>query len=157
MKTRSLLVLIAVISMGCSKEKPQPETTVAHTIPSKVQTMLSYCYSCHSPTAASHDEIIAPPMAAVKMRYMISFSDKESFVEAVSSWSINPDEKSALMRGAVNNFGVMPKAPFSKEDLKVLAAYVYENELPEPTWFREHEQQMHGSGGMGNGMGNGGQ
>lgn len=154
MKKLILIVAVATFFISCGKEKPKSEESFAEPVSATVETMLNYCYTCHNPNAASHDDLLAPPMAAVKMRYIRSFSEKDAFVEAVSSWSVNPEEKSALMRGAVNNYGVMPKAPFSKEDLEVLAAYLYDNELPEPEWFREHEQQMHGSRGMGRGRGN---
>ena len=39
------------------------------------------CYACHSVTTKSHDEIIAPPMVAVKRRYMKEYDSKEDFVK----------------------------------------------------------------------------
>ena len=108
------------------------------------------CYICHSVTSTSHDEIIAPPMAAIKMRYSRSYGTKESFVEAISNWAIDPKLENALMRGAVKQFNVMPTQTFKKEDLEKIASYMYENELEVPDWFAEHEKEMHGNrGGMG--------
>jgi hypothetical protein len=109
------------------------------------------CYICHSITSASHDEIIAPPMAAIKMRYSRTYRTKESFVEAITTWATDPKLENALMRGAVKQFNVMPKQVFKKEDLEKIALYIYENELEVPDWFAEHEKEMHGNrGGMGN-------
>lgn len=108
------------------------------------------CYICHSVTSKSHDEIIAPPMAAVKMRYSRIYKNKESFVEAISDWAIDPKAENALMRGAVKQFNVMPKQIFKKEDLEKIGLYIFENELEVPEWFAEHEKEMHGNrGGMG--------
>jgi hypothetical protein len=114
------------------------------------QLLKTQCYICHSVTSASHDEIIAPPMAVVKMRYSRTYRTKESFVEAISTWAIDPKLENALMRGAVKKFSVMPKQIFKKEDLEKIALYMYENEMEVPEWFAEHEKEMHGnSGGMG--------
>ena len=108
------------------------------------------CYICHSINSVSHDSIIAPPMAAVKMRYSRTYKTKESFVEAISDWAIDPKLENALMRGAVKQFNVMPKQVFKEEDLEKIASYIFENELEVPEWFAEHEKDMHGNnGGMG--------
>ena len=103
------------------------------------------CYICHSITSASHDEIIAPPMAAIKMRYSRTYRTEESFVEAITTWATDPILENALMRGAVKQFNVMPKQVFKKEDLEKIALYIYENELEVPDWFAEHEKEMHGN------------
>lgn len=116
------------------------------------QLMKKYCYSCHSPESSSHDAIIAPPMAAVKMRYSMAFPNEEDFVKAMVSWSMDPKENQSLMRGAVNRFKVMPKQPFEKAEIQTIASYIYQNELEEPHWFAAHEKEMHGRmGGMGPG------
>ena len=112
--------------------------------------MKTQCYICHSISSTSHEEIIAPPMAAIKMRYNRVYRTKESFVEAISDWAIDPKAENALMRGAVKQFNVMPKQIFKKNDLEKIALYMYENELEEPEWFEEHQKEMHGNGrGMG--------
>jgi len=51
-----------------------------------------HCYSCHSPESSSHDEIIAPPMAAVKMRYQMSYASQQEFVDAIVSWTMDPNQ-----------------------------------------------------------------
>ncbi len=111
------------------------------------------CYACHSVTSASHDEIIAPPMVAVKRRYKMNYTSKEAFVDAVVNWSKDPKEEKALMRGAVKQFKVMPTQVFKEEDLQKIAAYIYDNEIEKPEWFEVHFKEEHG--GEGNGMGQG--
>ena len=152
-----LLFLISGLFFSCN-EKKKDLTRIDSTKPVNqsnkesegYELMKTQCYICHSVTSESHDQIIAPPMAAVKMRYSRSYITKESFVEAVSTWAIDPKLENALMRGAVKEFNVMPKQIFKKEELEKIASYMYENELEAPEWFAEHEKEMHGQGrGMG--------
>jgi cytochrome c2 len=108
------------------------------------------CYACHSVITKSHNEIIAPPMIAVKKRYLMQYDTKESFVKAVVAYAIDPKAKNALMIGAVNQFKAMPKQAFKREDLKKIAAYIYDNKIETPVWFEDHFQQNHKNGhGMG--------
>ena len=106
-----------------------------------------HCYICHSPESSSHDEIIAPPMAAIKMRYKMSYENEKEFVEAIVEWTMNPKEENALMKGAVDRFKVMPKQLLEKNDMIQLAMYMYQNDLSEPSWFAAHQKEMHGKGG----------
>ena len=118
--------------------------------------MKQNCYACHSVTTKSHDDIIAPPMIAVKKRYLKEYNSKEDFVKAFVNYASNPKAKNSLMLGAVDKFKVMPKQSFAKDDLTKIAVYVYDNEIEVPEWFEDHFQQKHNSGkGMGKGMGKG--
>ncbi len=110
------------------------------------------CYACHSVITKSHNDIIAPPMVAVKNRYQKSFPTKEAFVKAVTTWVLDPKEENALMLGAVSQFKVMPKQPFKEEDVVKIAEYIYDNEIEQPEWFAKHFNTMHPNG-MGGGMG----
>lgn len=112
----------------------------------------SNCYACHSITSKSHDEIIAPPMVAVKRRYLKEYLSKEDFVNAIVNWSKNPNEETALMLGAVKRFKVMPKQAFNEDDLKKIAEYIYENEIEMPDWFENHFNQKHKGPAMRKGM-----
>ncbi len=114
--------------------------------------MKSKCYVCHSITTKSHDDIIAPPMVAVKRHYTNRYDNKKDFINAVVTWSVDPKEENSLMRGAVNRFKVMPKMGFVKEDMEKIANYMYDNELETPAWFGAHSKEMHGKGGKMKGM-----
>ena len=110
------------------------------------------CYSCHSITTKSHNEIIAPPMIAVKKRYSMSYDTKKDFVNAMVAYASNPKAENALMIGAVNKFKPMPKQNFNVADLTKIANYIYDNEIKTPKWFGAHFQQNH-TKGRGMGMG----
>ncbi len=101
------------------------------------------CYVCHNPAAKSHDDLLAPPLMAVKMRYSKQYTSKEEFIAAIVDWVQHPTEEKALMKGAVNKFKVMPPLPIEVEKIKKIAAYIYENDLEQPTWLPEHMQKMH--------------
>jgi cytochrome c2 len=104
------------------------------------------CYACHSVSTKSHDDIIAPPMIAVKKRYLMEFDTKDAFVKAIVAYASNPKTESALMTGAVNKFKVMPKQAFKREDLKKIATYIYENKIETPVWFEDHFRKNHKNG-----------
>jgi hypothetical protein len=101
------------------------------------------CYACHQVNSISHDEIIAPPLAAVKRRYLRSFPQRDDFVEAIVNWTLDPKEEKAMMYGAVKRFKVMPYQSFDKSEMLKIAGYIYDNDLEEPKWFEAHEAEMH--------------
>ncbi len=163
MKNNIIYFFLAVLLfVSCNESKKELSRVADNTLaindykqePSEIYTLLkNQCYACHSINSSSHDEIIAPPMVAIKRRYTRMYDNKEDFVDAVSKWALNPEKESAIMRGAVAQFNVMPKQVFKEEDLKKIAAYIYDNELEEPDWFSAHEKEMHGGKGRRMGMG----
>jgi cytochrome c1 len=158
------IILIQAILLfffvGCSEKKQDTSVKIAEAnISAQIQSdgytlLKNNCYACHSVTSKSHDEIIAPPMIAIKRRYKMNYNTKEEFVNAITNWALNPTKEHALMRGAVKQFNVMPKQPFIKDDLIKIADYMYDNELEKPEWFENHFNAQHPNG-MGKGMGKG--
>jgi len=178
MKNKNLKIISLVITVlslffiGCDEKKQRTDLISIDDIDtSQIQSegyilLKNNCYVCHSVTSKSHDEIIAPPMIAIKRRYKMSYGSKDEFIIAVSEWALNPTKENSLMRGAVMQFNVMPKHAFNKEDIEKIAEYIYDNELEKPEWFEQHFYDEHPKGmgkgmekgmekGMGKGMGNG--
>jgi len=106
----------------------------------------NYCYACHSVSTKSHDDIIAPPLVAIKRRYKSYYLTKEAFIDGISKWVSDPKEENALMRGAVSQFKVMPKLFYKASDIEKIAFYIYENELEKPVWFETHFNNEHPNG-----------
>jgi len=163
MKNIYIVILVPFFIVSCNKKSENKEsnldpiavneTTIDQ---SEGYTLFkNNCYVCHSVSSKSHDEIIAPPMVAIKRRYQKSYASKESFVEAVVSWSKDPKEENGLMRGAIEQFKVMPKQAFKEDDLQKIATYIYDNDIERPEWFEAHFKEEHGSNGMGQGKGQG--
>lgn len=158
MKTIKILLVITLATLtSCSNSKKDKNDSKEVAIISKedegYKLLQQNCYACHSVTSKSHDEIIAPPMVAIKRRYKMAYTTENEFVTAFTNWTLDPKEENALMFGAVQNFKVMPKQPFNKEEMVKIATYVFNNELEKPTWFENHFNEEHPNG-MGNGNGN---
>ncbi|EAR01843.1 DUF3365 domain-containing protein [Maribacter sp. HTCC2170] len=113
--------------------------------------METECYICHDATTPEESRI-APPMIAIKTRYTIANTSKEEFVEQMWDFVSDPTEEKAVMYGALSKFGVMPYQAFPEEKIKLIAEYMYDNEIAKPEWFEEHYRKEHGEG-QGQGMG----
>ena len=149
---RTLITIISVLFfMGCqtsekpnyakvTKEVPQQKDTTIKEHPGK-KLMETNCYVCHNPTE-NHENRIAPPMIAVKKHYITSKTTKEEFKVALQSWVENPTKEKAKMFGAVKRFGVMPKTPFPKKTIDLIADYMFDNDIDQPEWFDEHYKSM---------------
>lgn len=145
-----LLLSIALLSLSACKNSNEKENysdisqnkiinkTITHPGEKLLETK---CYVCHSPTANEKEGRIAPPMAAIKARYLKERYDKTEFIKHIQEFVANPTEDKALMYGAVKRFGVMPKQQFAKEDIKQIAEYVYDFKIAEPSWFEKHWQE----------------
>jgi hypothetical protein len=152
-----IITLLVLLFSSCNKQKNEnskteiSSTTEVENIES-LKLFQQKCYTCHSIITKSHDEIIAPPMAAVKRRYMKEYDSKDDFVKAVVAYASDPKAENALMIGAVDKFKAMPKQAFTKDDLTKIATYIYDNEIETPEWFEDHFQQNHKNRqGMGRG------
>lgn len=162
MKKEIIYLIIGVLMFVSCGQNKKDIVQLSKTVPdhsfsqeSDTYAMLNtQCYICHSISAVSHDALIAPPMVAVKKRYLRIYNTKEEFVNAFSKWALDPNENDAIMRGAVSQFNVMPKQIFKEEDVRKIATYIFENELERPKWFEEHEKEMHGGNGRGMKRGN---
>ncbi len=123
-------------------------TANGQTEPKGYQLLKTYCYVCHNPNATSHDQMLAPPMMMVKKHYKPAYPDKQDFINAIISWVHHPTEEKALMPGAVRKFKIMPPLAYPEDDLKLIAAYIFDNEMDKPAMMR----QMHGNNNQGRKM-----
>ena len=113
------------------------------------------CMTCHSVAGKTHDELIAPPMIAVKRRYSMMYDERDDFITNIVAWAKDPKAENAIMRGAVNKFKTMPYMNFEEAELEKIAAFMYDNDMEKPDWFDEHFKEMHPDGKMGQGKGAG--
>lgn len=163
-RTFSLLLMVLLVLASCKDSKKQEYTTTGKTDSKETITseehpgkkiMETECYICHDATTPEESRI-APPMIAIKTRYTIASTSKEEFVAQIWDFVREPTEEKAVMYGALNKFGVMPYQAFPEEKIKLIAEYMYDNEIAEPEWFEEHYRKEHGQGqGQGHGMGRG--
>ena len=102
--------------------------------------METNCYVCHNPTE-NHENRIAPPMIAIKKHYISSKTPKEEFKTALQDWIENPSKENSKMPGAVKKFGVMPKTPYPKKTIDLIADYIFENDIDRPECFDKQQNK----------------
>ncbi|WP_218598059.1 DUF3365 domain-containing protein [Polaribacter sp. NJDZ03] len=151
MKYFTIFIAITFL-FGCKDSKKPPYSKKNNV--SEMQNhagkklMETNCYACHNPTTIEGNRI-APPMIAIKRRYLMGNSSKESFINSLQDFIKNPTVENAKMYGAVKRFGVMPKQAFPEETIKQIADYMFKFDIEKPTWFEEHYNKQHGnSNGM---------
>lgn len=138
MKTLSfLLILSALLSshavMANDKHKQAKQLYKAN------------CASCHGVAGGMDmNKRVAPPIIGVRMHYISTYADKDSFVMAVADWVESPDASNSLMRGAVRKFKIMPKISISRKDVEKIAAYMYDGNIEKPEGFQKHYEMRHG-------------
>ena len=141
-----LLVFTVLFFFSCNQKKEEyipfeNEAVELETISNNGKKMMeTHCYVCHSPTAKENEGRIAPPMIAVKSRYLMEYDLKEDFVNAIVAFAENPNEDDTMMHGAVKKFGVMPKQVFPENTVAQIADFMFDYQIEEPTWFKEHWQ-----------------
>lgn len=103
--------------------------------------MTNLCYTCHNPET-SHEELIAPPMIAIKMNYLRDVNTEKEFADALWSFVEKPSQDKVKMKGAEKRFGLMPYQAYDKDDIKAIASYMYQYELEKPEWFDDHLREQ---------------
>ena len=168
MKGLSILALLLFFTSCKDVRKPDYKTIEKSSDNAQLQAknehpgkklMETLCYACHNATTPEESRL-APPMIAIKRRYLMGGQTKEEFINDILIWIKEPSLEKSKMFGAVDRFGVMPYLPTSEENVLQIAEYLYDYDIEQPEWFEEHFQSQHGQGmgkrkGMGKGMGSG--
>lgn len=144
---KTVLFLASITLFSCNKKnenyKPVTEKDkleVSDNLDGK-KLMETHCYLCHSPSAPEGEGRIAPPMVAIKARYIDKEGyNKEEFIAAVKSFVENPTEDKALMYGAVRKHGLMPKQAFPDGSVEKIANFMFDYQIEVPEWFKSHWQ-----------------
>lgn len=87
-----------------------------------------HCYLCHN-TETPAGSRIGPPMTHVKNHYLEAYPTQEDFTKHLIAFVQQPAEDIAIMPGALNKFGLMPKQQFPAEALNQIADYMYNHDL----------------------------
>ena len=155
MDNLKIVFAMLFVIVSCKENKTENYTEISQVVVSEKyqnegkKLAETYCYVCHSPSA-SHENRLAPPMIAVKKHYINATTTKEQFINEIQNWIVNPTDENSKMPGAVRRFGLMPKAPYSEDNISKIAEYLYENNIEQPEWFNEHFKEMKGKNKMKN-------
>ncbi|QSS96521.1 DUF3365 domain-containing protein [Psychroflexus sp. ALD_RP9] len=119
------------------------EAEIAQTeLASKGKTLMeNQCYVCHNPKAKKENRI-APPFVAIKNHYLKKYNSEEEFKAKMWAFLEKPTKEKAIMKGAVQKFGLMPYQVFKEKDINAIAHYLYNYDIEKPSKFKEH----HGKG-----------
>ena len=92
------------------------------------QLMQQKCFVCHmeKPDPSNKASMIAPPMMRVQEHYKPSYKSKDEFVNAIVTFVSSPDEKKALMPGAVRKFNLMPDLGYDKDEITLIAETLFD-------------------------------
>ncbi len=94
------------------------------------------CMSCHiasMPSMQQKKNMVAPPIMGVMFHVKENYSNKEDAVNFIVDYVMNPSLKKAVcMPRSIKRFGLMPsmKGIVSKDELKAIAEYIYDNYPP---------------------------
>lgn len=87
------------------------------------------CNACHNPVL---EPPLAPPMWGVQRRYKRVAKNKEHFIDLVSGFAKAPSLERAILKNAVEILGLMPPLVLPDEDLREIAAYIWEEQFAPP-------------------------
>ena len=152
-KLNIIVLGFALLVLGCKQgsknqyapipeEKTDLDNTLAGEHPGQ-RLMETQCYLCHSPSAPENEGRIGPPMIAIKAHYIVDGTTKDEFTSALWDFLEKPSEDKAKLRGAVRRFGLMPYQPFKKEEIELIAEYIFDYQIDEPLWFKDHWENGH--------------
>lgn len=149
---KTFLSLFAISSLfalnSCSNESKNTSETALktevsyETLQKGFDILESNCFTCHSAKGTQADRI-APPMIAIKKHYIDENTTKESFVNDLVSFVMNPTEEKSKMPGAIDKFNLMPKLNYSEAQLTAVAEYLFATEIEAPDWFEKHYNTEH--------------
>jgi len=149
MKTSLLVLVFFLFFLNCNNSnkisnyvKKMDVAKDDQTHPGKILMEMN-CYACHKATTSEADRI-APPMIAIKKRYINSTTTKKEFIADMQNWIKNPVESNVKMYGAVKRFGIMQNLPYPENVIEQIADYMFDNEIEEPEWFQDHFSQNKG-------------
>ncbi len=156
--TGFILLSIALVTTACSPEpstsgqtdgQPRPNPYAEVITPAERLRLTNiYCAACHNVGKRDHDQLLAPPLVAIRQRYQRSFPEREAFIDRIILFTHNPTSENTLMRGPVHRFGVMPPMPHIPEkELREIAIHIFEGDLEIPDWWETHREEMLGQRG----------
>ena len=153
MRSLSFLILFVSLLLACKKDPKantddyiqlkSTEINSEEIAPKGKVLMENKCYLCHSPSS-SQGSRIAPPMVAIKARYLKDAQSKEDFIKDLWAFVEQPSLEKVKLKGAAKRFGLMPYQPYAQKDIEAIASYMFDYKIEEPKWFQNHYKDKHG-------------
>jgi len=61
--------------------------------------------------------------------YLNAFAKKEDFISYMSTWILDPNVETSIMRDAVQKYELMPELGFDRSTLDIISEYVYDTDF----------------------------
>lgn len=141
--TAIIVMLFSVIACDDSDAKDSTDISKKDENRKALRIISTACFTCHSPEREmDHKGRTGPPIFKIRQHYMRDGITREKFVAEVSDFLRNPTEEKAKMRGAIRNFGLMPRMPLPEEDIRMIAEYLYDNDMTAEQWGKAGKMAM---------------
>lgn len=143
----SILAIIVLIftTVACDKSDANDESQLSKKAENRkaLRIISTACFTCHSPEREiDHKARTGPPIYKIRPHYMRDGITRDEFVTEVSSFLKEPTEAKAKMKGAIRNFGLMPRMPLPDEDIRIIAEYLYDNDMTAEQWGKAGKMAM---------------
>ena len=134
----ALLFFMVTSLTSCSDSATVEELSSEASIPADDENALalidSKCFLCHNPNLDA-DARLAPPLSEIRTLYYRDDMSRGEFITSIEEFVKEPTKELALMSNAVSKYGVMPKQHYETTDLKIIAGYMYDNDLSSDAWY----------------------
>ena len=135
-KIYSVLVLLISCSSPIQEVEPvdQKADPVETELPYAFRLLKSTCFSCHSPNP-NFTGGVAPTLADIKQTYKSAYQDEDQFYKAIKRFLDHPTQENTILKGAVEQYGLMPQMSLQENQIKSIASYLYQNNVEDSIWF----------------------
>lgn len=135
-----LLTVVACDDSKANEEKPASKKDENR---KALRIISTTCFTCHSPEREmDHKGRTGPPIFKIRPHYMREGITRDEFVAEVSAFLKEPTEAKAKMKGAIRNFGLMPRMPLPDADIRMIAEYLYDNDFTAEQWGKAGKMAM---------------
>lgn len=130
---------IVILSIGaCNSELETEQSsaqsdTAAATMDNALAMLKDNCFNCHN---ADKDATggVAPTMAAVRQAYLTDGITEQEFADRIIYFINNPAAENSRLPEAIQQYGVMPRLSYNEDHLRLMAGYIYHNDLGSDEW-----------------------
>ncbi|MEZ4725112.1 MAG: DUF3365 domain-containing protein [Candidatus Kapaibacterium sp.] len=136
-------ILLTIIACDDSDASQETRDSKKNENRKALRIISTSCFTCHSPEREIDFKArTGPPIYKIRQHYMREGITKEEFIADVTSFLKEPTEEKAKMKGAIRNFGLMPRMPLPDDDIRIIAEYLYENDMTAEQWGKAGKMAM---------------
>ena len=138
-----LVVLVVAVCLSACEKAPRVDlsSAPAGAIEQGIGWMATHCLICHRVDDLTIDEMLAPPLWAVRAHYLAEYPEPQTFVNAVTAFVIDPQADRSLLPYAVEHYGLKAPVSLDEEKIRAVAWAIYAGQVERPVWAREYKKR----------------